>query len=111
MIRPEKHKPHRIDAPRHASQAYDRHRTNAPGLREAGIVRSSNRWKRLRLAFISSHPVCADPHKRHGEFPPAAAEIHHIESLQARPDLAFDPANLMALCRPCHAVFSQAERK
>jgi 5-methylcytosine-specific restriction endonuclease McrA len=111
MQKPAKHKPFRMAAPKHTSQIYDRHRANTPGLREAGIFRSSNRWKLLRLAFISRHPVCANPHGYHVEFSPAAAEVHHVASLQARPDLAFDPSNLMALCRVCHAKFSQEERR
>ncbi len=28
--------------------------------------------------------------------------IHHIEDFDRRPDLRFEPTNLMTLCKPCH---------
>jgi len=93
------------------SRHYDRViRMADPGLRQSAAFRSSSRWQKLRLAFISSHPLCADPHGLHGPWPPAASEVHHVASLHEAPDKAADWENLMALCHDCHSIFSLEER-
>lgn len=40
----------------------------------------------------------------------AALEIHHREAIQLRPDLALEPDNLIALCRPCHHAITPSDR-
>lgn len=53
------------------------------------------------------HPVCEDCEEKGRTT--VATEVHHIrpvESAAGRPvdmqELAFNPCNLRALCRPCH---------
>jgi 5-methylcytosine-specific restriction protein A len=36
--------------------------------------------------------------------------VHHIEPVLVAPDLAFDPTNLITLCRSCHARAERAGR-
>ena len=110
--RPPTHKLPTFSAPSHAQQVYDRQtRRMTAGLKCAADVRNSSFWKRVRLTFISRNPVCANPHGWHGQFSPPAREIHHIQSIQSAPHLAYVHSNLMALCAKCHAKFSQEERK
>lgn len=110
--KPAKHSLPRIDAPSHARQVYDRQtRRMSFGLKSAADVRNSGFWKKVRLTYISRNPLCEDPHKFHGPFPPPAQEVHHIRSIQDARELAFVHSNLMALCCRCHAVFSAQERK
>ncbi len=52
--------------------------------------------------------MCEDC-KRHG-VTRAAEQVDHIVPLKDRPDLAFEPSNLQALCVPCHARKSAKER-
>lgn len=109
--RPAKHSLPKVAAPSHAKQVYDRQtRRMTSGLRQASDLRNSAFWKKVRLTYISRHPICENPHGFHSEFPPPAREVHHKESLQNAPELAFKHSNLMALCSRCHAVFSQQER-
>ena len=62
------------------------------------------RWKTCAAITLKRQPLCADPFARHrlaGETVPAV-EVHHIEPLAERPDLAFHPENLVGLCPSCH---------
>lgn len=111
-IRPPKHKLPIIKAPSHAREVYDRQtRRMTAGLKTAADVRNSSFWKKVRLTYISRNPLCENPHGFHTGFCPAAEEIHHKVSIQEAPELAYAHSNLMALCRKCHAKFSQEERK
>jgi 5-methylcytosine-specific restriction protein A len=56
-------------------------------------------WQRLRADYLSSHPLCADC----APLVAVATEVHHIRSIARDPGDRLDRANLMALCRPCHA--------
>ena len=68
---------------------------------------NSRRWRRLRAAYLSAHPVCEDCEGK--GLTTIATDVHHIRPIEecaGRPlDMqarAFDPCNLRALCRPCH---------
>ena len=38
-----------------------------------------------------------------------AEDVHHIESVATRPDLAFVVKNLLPVCEPCHGKVEAAE--
>lgn len=68
---------------------------------------NSRRWRRLRAAYLSVHPVCEDCEEKGRTT--VATEVHHIrpvESAAGRPhdmqELACNPYNLRALCKACH---------
>lgn len=68
---------------------------------------NSTRWRKLRNAYITSHPLC-ERCASEGRVT-AAEEVHHIAPIEFyHRDLAmmrekcFDPANLMSVCRTCH---------
>jgi len=88
-------------------------RANDPVLALNAKIRSSKRWRNVRKLKLSASPLCEDPFHWHEHFRETvpAAEVHHIQGLSARPDLAFDYSNLMSVCTSCHAKLELAERK
>lgn len=70
------------------------------------------RWLRLSASVRRERPICQDPfgwHKLSGHFAPSTC-VHHVKSVDKRPDLMFDRDNLLALCQTCHdALHGQGE--
>lgn len=58
---------------------------------------NSASWRKARSFYLSLHPICELCHSS------LATEVHHILSLDSRPDLALTPSNFQATCRPCHS--------
>ncbi len=84
-----------------------------PRQSKAATFRSSTRWKKFRAWHKRTHPLCCDPfgdHKRLGEMPVVAGDLHHILPLNDRPDLALDESNCAQLCRSCHGRIEGMER-
>jgi 5-methylcytosine-specific restriction protein A len=92
-------------------QDYD-HTTRArdPGLARAKRIRSSQRWRHVRARHLARHPFCESAEAGHGPLV-VAPEVDHILPLRQYPERAFDEANLMSLCRDCHARKSARERQ
>lgn len=68
---------------------------------ESNRFTSSRPWRKLRAAYLTEHPLCADcEHEGRVE---AAIEVHHRISRHVRPDLALDWDNLLGLCKPHHS--------
>ena len=87
--------PHLANLPT-ASQAYERR-----DVRQADKnFYASKRWRQLRARKLKATPLCEEC-RRQGRLTPAV-HVHHLQPRKARPDLAYDPANLEALCLPCH---------
>ena len=57
-------------------------------------------WRRLRLAFLEAHPLCAEC-EREGRLT-AAMLVHHKKERITHPELALDWDNLESSCNPCH---------
>ena len=79
---------------------YDRQRSQED---HRAIYRTA-RWSKLRQMKLRHNPFCELEDlcvKRTGH-PAVATVADHIESVQARPDLAFDMDNLRSCCKPCH---------
>ena len=78
-------------------QAFDQQRSR-PAVRQRRYCRliRSWRWKRLARRMIQRFPICYVCALR------LATEVHHIESAADRPDLCYDHANLLTVCRTCH---------
>ncbi len=60
----------------------------------------THRWRRFRRRVLAEEPLCRLCASRNRWI--AAAELHHVQPLHKRPDLAFARDNVMPLCRPCH---------
>ena len=62
------------------------------------------RWKKLRAAYISQHPLCEQCLKE-GRVT-RAEEVHHIVPLSHGGKHEF--SNLMSLCKSCHSRITAA---
>ena len=89
---------------------YDARRALDPKLGRAKQIRDSVQWQRFRAWYKGKHPLCCDPFNVHGPMA-VVDEVHHIEQLQDRPDLAFAEGNCASLCSACHARVSAMERR
>lgn len=58
---------------------------------------NSSAWRRARSLYLSLHPICELCQYA------LSTEVHHVLSLEERPDLALTPFNFQATCRPCHS--------
>jgi hypothetical protein len=76
-------------------------------------LRCSPHWRKVRKVKLSMSPLCEDPHGDHKRFgvTTSAEQVHHIEPIGERPDLAFTMSNLMSVCVRCHAKLSGMERR
>lgn len=54
-------------------------------------------WRRFRQLILSERPVCQDCDRA------PATEPHHVRKASECPERFFDPTNVLALCRGCHA--------
>ena len=67
---------------------------------------NSRRWRDLRAAYLAEHPLCEDCDAAGRTTP--AEEVHHLAeilsgaTMEEMMALAYDPANLRALCADCH---------
>ena len=68
---------------------------------------NSKRWKALRRDQLAAHPLCWYCHKI-GHIT-AADTVDHITPHRGDKALAFDPANLQSLCKPCHDRHADAK--
>lgn len=65
-------------------------------------VYNSDTWKRLRVAFLSTHPACACGCGRPAE------DVDHVKALEEGGE-PFDENNLQALSHACHSRKTQKE--
>lgn len=73
--------------------------------RHSKRVTSTRRWQLLRMAVLERDGfACVDCGSKRGPL-----EIDHIQPVRLRPDLAFDPANCAARCKPCHTRKTRIE--
>ena len=93
-------------------RAYDQQRKHSPALAQAARIRGSVRWQKVREWFRKQNPLCADPFGDHASErrTVVADQVHHIQALAKRPDLAFDASNLAGLCTECHNRIERMER-
>ena len=75
-------------------------------IRHSKHVTRGARWHTLRMAVLERDGYeCRSCGKRRGRM-----EIDHIRPVRTHPALAYDPANLQALCTSCHTIKTNAER-
>jgi len=73
---------------------------------ERNEVYTSTRWRKLRLSYLQQHPLCELCLKEDKVVP--SVDVHHITSFMSTTDhlkriyLAYNPDNLMSLCKECH---------
>lgn len=59
-------------------------------------IYATERWKRLSMVLRARHPVCQQCGLD------LTTEVHHVTPIEQAPHLAFEPSNLLCLCRQCH---------
>lgn len=67
---------------------------------------STRRWRRLRLAVLRRHPLCAEC-LRQGRLTPAT-QVDHVVPIK-RGGSPWDPGNLQPLCASCHSRKTNAQ--
>lgn len=88
---------------------YEARRRRDPALALAQRIRSSASWRKVRALKLARDPLCEDCKER-GALK-AATQVHHLEGLAQRPELAFVMTNLASLCSTCHAKREAKERR
>lgn len=78
---------------------------SAPELARAAEIRSSAGWQAVRARFLALHPVCGVCGQQ------LTAQVHHLEPVERRPDLALAWDNLAPVCTACHARCNALERR
>ncbi len=85
---------------REVDRHYNRHQRDPDTAKRYG-----RRWRKIRKAFLTAHPLCEEC-KKQGKFTPAE-EVHHITPLSEGG--THDYENLMALCKSCHSRITAKE--
>lgn len=70
----------------------------------SGHVTRGQRWRALRTLVLSRDRHTCQGCGGHGRL-----EIDHVRPVRTHPALAWDPANLQALCPACHTKKTNAE--
>lgn len=69
-------------------------------------VYNTSKWQHTRRAIITAQPLC--PGVMGQECGAIVSDVHHITDL-SKGGAPYDPANLLALCRPCHSRLTRHE--
>ena len=75
-------------------------------------VYQSKRWQRLRLYYLSEHPLCEECLAQ-GKIQ-EAIDVHHITTFVGAvnaEELAYNYDNLKALCKQCHQKIHNRKHK
>jgi 5-methylcytosine-specific restriction endonuclease McrA len=109
---------HDADPARHGRRIFDADYNamrRTPGTASAALerLRSTNRWKQLRLHVLGREPLCREC-LRHDVVRSAVAVDHVVAAAnivaQRGNEAFFDPKNLQPLCTACHAAKTAVER-
>lgn len=74
---------------------------------------ASKTWKKLRASYLQTHPLCEDCAAAGRTA--LATEVHHVVPIgtertqEGMRRLAYNPANLRALCHECHERIHREE--
>jgi 5-methylcytosine-specific restriction protein A len=72
--------------------------------RHSKKVTHSRRWQSVRHAVLERDGYRCTACGAGGRL-----EVHHVQAVRIAPHLAFDPANLTALCPACHTRITRLE--
>jgi len=67
--------------------------------------RSTRRYREWRDAIIRREPLCRQCQKK------ASIQVHHIERVTRRPDLAMTFSNVTPVCLDCHLLLDAGKIK
>lgn len=78
-------------------------------------IYNTRKWMKLRKAQLLQHPLCQECLKNNIITP--AVDVHHIISFMSVTDplkrlyIAYNPSNLLSLCKQCHQKIHQNANK
>lgn len=73
-----------------------------PNKKQKDRPHNNRRWYAHSRAYLRDNPLCVDCLSEGRTT--LSTETHHIAKARENPDMMYDDANLMALCRNCHSV-------
>lgn len=83
--------------PTHAADAAaQRDASDAARRADPARIYATERWRTFRRWFLARHPLCVDCGG-------LADTVDHLETVRARPDLAFVEDNCRPRCASCHS--------
>jgi 5-methylcytosine-specific restriction protein A len=82
-------------------------RTSTGALRSSAMYHSA-RWRKLRKAFISKHPLCVRCLSY--DIITAATDVDHVIAVVDDINLRWRTSNMQPLCKSCHSVKTSNER-
>ena len=91
-----------------SDRLYRKIRNADPKLAAAERIRNGMPWRRFAKVFKANHPLCCNPFGLHTLV--GVKDVHHVQSLIDRPELAYDEENCRSLCRSCHNRVEAMER-
>lgn len=66
-------------------------------------------WRRCRRAILADEPLCR---RCFGEgVETIAVDVHHVEPASPESDRNYDPTNLVPLCKRCHTIEENSNRR
>jgi 5-methylcytosine-specific restriction protein A len=65
-------------------------------------------WQKVRAVHLQREPLCRFCFEQ-GTLRPADV-VDHVQTINERPDLRLDRANLRSLCKPCHDARTAREQ-
>lgn len=72
-------------------------------------VYQSEKWKDIKNAHLMQYPICQICEKE------LAEDVHHIQSFMTNSGIdiekAFDPSNLLSVCKKCHGKIHSPKNK
>jgi 5-methylcytosine-specific restriction protein A len=90
--------------------AHQQHKNDRFSYRGTSASRGyDNDWKKLRVVALQRDCHLCQICLKAGRATPAQ-DVHHILSIELRPDLRLDIDNLLSVCRPCHAIETATEK-
>lgn len=84
-------------------------RPETPERRERNDFYSSREWIKLRDLKRRLDPLC-EPCKARGVVR-VVAIVHHVETVEDRPDRRLDIDNLQSVCLACHNAIHKGKRR
>lgn len=94
-----------------SNKHYSENKNNTEQYKQRQKIYKSKKWIDLRNAKLISTPVCEVCNEN------LAEDVHHIKSFMSTDDplerltLAYDPMNLMSICKKCHGKLHSNNNK
>jgi 5-methylcytosine-specific restriction protein A len=79
------------------------------GIKRSSRIYHSNRWRKLRAAFMSKHPLCVRCLSY--DIVTVATDLDHVVAVAIDKSLQWKTSNMQPLCKSCHSVKTSNEQQ